>query len=281
MERDDIVWLDGGRSHIGTNWPEIRADGESPRRSVNLRPFGISRFAVTVSEFARFVSKTGYSSDANRFGWSYVFRGLSPDAAGAIPAHMPWWISVDHANWRYPLGRAEGEALANYPVTHISYDDANAFAAWAKGRLPSEAEWEFAARGGNADARYPWGSAEPDDEKNIFCNIWQGSFPTRNTGKDGFYGPAPVDAFDPNPFGLFNMSGNVWEWCADRFRVRSISKSAKIRNRHATVEKEFVQKGGSFLCHRSYCWRYRISARSGRPRDTSACHTGFRLAFDR
>lgn len=146
--------------------------------------------------------------------------------------------------------------------------------------MPTETEWEHAARGGRKDARYPWGDAEPDDDRNIFCNIWQGEFPDENTVRDGFYGTAPVDAFEPNPYGLFNMSGNVWEWCADRFRVRSVGKTARVRNKQANAEKEHVLKGGSFLCHKSYCWRYRIAARSGRPGDTSACNSGFRLAFD-
>ena len=163
---------------------------------------------------------------------------------------------------------------------HVSWSDAAAFAAWAGGRLPTEAEWEHAAKGGDDGARFPWGAEEPTDTVAGLCNIWQGDFPHRNSVADGFAGTAPADAFRPNGFGLFNMCGNVWEWCADPFRVRSLSGAAKARNRAATAERERVMKGGSYLCHRSYCYRYRIAARSGRSPDTSAGHTGFRVAYD-
>ena len=276
----DVVWLEGCKSHVGTNRPEIRMDGEHPLRSAKLRPFGISRFAVSVGEFARFVEETDYCTDADRFGWSYVFRGLLPHSSGAHPVDMPWWISVDGANWKHPLGRDLPAAHQDHPVTHVSHVDATAFAEWSGGRLPSEAEWEHAARGGQFEVRYPWGDDEPDDERNIHCNIWQGNFPDTNTLRDGFYGTAPVRSFEPNSIGLFNMSGNVWEWCSCKFRVRSVGKVAKARNAQAKTEREHVLKGGSFLCHRSYCWRYRIAARSGRSHDTSTCNAGFRLAFD-
>lgn len=153
-----------------------------------------------------------------------------------------------------------------------------AFAAWIGGRLPTEAEWEYAAKGGDDAARFPWRQAEPG-ENDAICNIWQGEFPRVNTLADGFLGTAPVRSYAPNGFGLFNACANVWEWCADPFRVRSISGAAKRRNRHAAQEGERVMKGGPYLCHRSYCYRYRIAARSGRSPDTSAGHTGFRVAY--
>ena len=280
LDSSDIVWMDGGRTHVGTDRPEIRFDGESPRRQTTLRAFGISRFAVTVAEFARFIDESGWMTSADRFGWSYVFRGLSEDATGPRPRDLPWWNAVDGANWKYPVGLSGDRAPGNHPVTHVSHADATAYAAWAGGRLPTEPEWEHAARGGRDDARYPWGDAEPDDDRNIFCNIWQGVFPDENTVRDGFYGTAPVDAFESNPYGLYNMSGNTWEWCADRFRVRSVGKAARVRNKQAVAERDYVLKGGSFLCHKSYCWRYRIAARSGRPGNSSACNAGFRTAFD-
>ena len=185
-----------------------------------------------------------------------------PEAGGASPRDLPWWIAINQATWKYPTGPAGGRAQDDHPVTHVSHADAKAFATWSGARLPTEAEWEHAARGGNSDARYPWGNAEPDDADDIYCNIWQGDFPDENTLRDGFYGTAPVDAFAPNPYGIFNMSGNVWEWCTDRFRVRSARRSARNRNKAADTEREYVLKGGSFLCHKSYCWRYRIAART-------------------
>src|SRR5262245_41486847 len=145
---------------------------------------------------------------------------------------------------------------------------------------PTEAEWEYTAAGGRPGARFPWGDAEPDDVAFQPCNIWQGQFPSYNSGRDGYLGTAPVDAFAANGYGLFNMSGNTWEWCADRFRVRSVSRAAQARNRQAREGEERLLKGGSYLCHRSSCYRYRIAARTGAGADSSTAHVGFRLVFD-
>lgn len=278
----DTVRFTGGRSWAGTRRPVIPADGEGIIREANLGAFAMERFAVTVARFAFFAEQTGYVTDAERLGWSFVFRGLlehveDADLLGTAD-RTAWWLGVRGACWHRPTGRNGQEAPADHPVTHISWNDACAFARWAGGRLPTEIEWEHAARGGTADRRYPWGEAEPDDET-VYCNIWQGRFPHRNTCADGYYGTAPVDAFEPNPSGLYNMAGNVWEWTADRYRVRSLKAAAKARNAAAARDGERVIKGGSFLCHASYCWRYRIAARSGRPADTSASHTGLRIAY--
>jgi formylglycine-generating enzyme required for sulfatase activity len=277
------VAVPGGPCTIGTDAPVLREDGEGPARRVTLRPFRLDATAVTNQRFAAFVAATGYSTDAERFGWSYVFHAFAPPGLDTLaPEGTPWWRQVHGACWSAPEG--PGSDLADrpqHPVVHVSWSDAAAFAAWAGGRLPTEAEWEHAAKGGNDGARFPWGAAEPDDHSTDLCNIWQGDFPRRNTSADGFVGTAPVDAFRPNGFGLFNMCGNVWEWCADAFRVRSLSGAAKARNRAAAGDAERVMKGGSYLCHRSYCYRYRIAARSGRSPDTSAGHTGFRVAYDR
>jgi formylglycine-generating enzyme required for sulfatase activity len=256
-------------------------DGEGPPRRLTLRPFRMDAHQVTNRRFAAFAAATGYRTEAERYGWSYVFH-LLLDRASELPAPdgTPWWRKVDGAHWAAPEG--PGSSVANrmdHPAVHIAWNDAAAFAAWAGGRLPTEAEWEHAAKGGNDRARFPWGGAEPDDTT-AFCNIWQGEFPRQNTLADGFLGTAPVDAFAPNGFGLFNMCGNAWEWCADAFRVRSLLRAAKQRNAAATAERERVMKGGSYLCHVSYCYRYRIAARAGRSPDTSAGHTGFRVAYD-
>lgn len=278
-DESKIVWIEGGQSRIGTAKPEIKEDGEGPPRKAKLRDFGIAKYAVTADEFAVFVSETGYRTDAEEFGWSYVFEGMLDGADGDRAEDAPWWVAIKGASWSAPTGPGS-KPEQNHPATHISGRDARAFADWCGGRLPSEAEWEHAARGGIDNARYPWGDEEPDDAEGIYCNIWQGDFPETNTAKDGFTATAPVDAFEPNGYGLFNLAGNVWEWCGDRFRIRSLRKTANQMNKAALAEKVIVLKGGSFLCHKSYCWRYRIAARAGRPDDSSACHTGFRVAFD-
>lgn len=276
------IVVPGGTCTVGTDTPFFREDGEGPARRVNLRPFRLDAHAVTNSRFAAFVAATGYRTDAERFGWSYVFHAFVPPGMSTeAPEGTPWWRRVDGACWSAPEGPGSSAASRpDYPVVHVSWTDAAAFATWAGGRLPTEAEWEHAAKGGDDRARFPWGAEEPDDRSAGICNIWQGDFPHRNTGADGFVGTAPVDAYRPNGFGLFNMCGNVWEWCADAFRVRSLSGAAKARNRAAVAEAERVMKGGSYLCHRSYCYRYRIAARSGRSPDTSAGHSGFRVAYD-
>lgn len=275
-----ITWFEGGQTFAGTARPELRADGEAPKRNVRLKPFGVARRAVSIADFSRFVDDTGYRTDTEAFGWSYVFSGFLEKQDGERPRSAPWWLKVDGACWQRPFGPDLPSAEPDHPVVHVSWNDATAYAGWAGGRLLNEAEWEFAARGGNDDVRYPWGNDEPSDTE-IYCNIWQGDFPEYNTERDGYYGTAPVDAFTPNRAGLFNMSGNVWEWTADAFRIRSAGKAARVRNDEARRESDKVLKGGSYLCHRSYCWRYRIAARSGRSHDTSAGHVGFRIGFDR
>lgn len=275
------VFFSGTRSFVGTDTPMLPQDGEGPRRPVNLAPFWIETTSVTNEKFAAFVKATGYVTEAEHFGWSPVFRGL---LTGEVPApsatSTPWWVKIDGACWSAPEG--PGSSIADrqdHPVVHVSWADAKAFAAWCGGRLPSEAEWEHAARGGLDNPRFPWGEAEPDDET-VYANIWQGQFPHTNTRADGYLGTSPVKAFAPNGAGLYDMAGNVWEWSADAFRVRSLSREAKARNEHAARTREKVLKGGSFLCHLSYCYRYRIAARSALTADSSSSNTGFRVAYD-
>jgi formylglycine-generating enzyme required for sulfatase activity len=249
-----MVRLDGGRFLMGTEDPErVPGDGEDPVREVVVAPFAIDRFAVSNRRFADFVAATGYVTDAERYGWSFVFAGLLPDdfpPTRALAA-APWWRQVHGADWRHPEGPQSGVAdRLDHPVVHVSHADALAFCAWARLRLPSEEEWELAARGEHR------------------CNIWQGEFPVRNSAEDGYAGTAPVDAFAPNGFGLHNVAGNVWEWCADAFRAPSAVPGAR------------VIRGGSYLCHASYCNRYRVAARTGTTPDSSTGHTGFRCARD-
>ena len=268
---------------MGTNRTPLPEDGEGPARRVDIRPFAIDPHAVTNRWFAEFVDDTGYVTEAERFGWSLVFQAFAPrpvlprEAAGA----PSWWRRVDGACWRQPEGPGRGlVGRETHPVLHVSWNDARAFAAWAGGRLPREAEWEYAASGGLNGARYPWGEQEPDDAGFHPCNIWQGAFPARDTESDAPVGTAAVDTFPPNGFGLFNTVGNVWEWCADTFRIRSLGQRAKRRNAEAQAGGMRLLKGGSFLCHRSYCHRYRIAARTGAGADTATGHVGFRMVFD-
>ncbi len=168
--------------------------------------------------------------------------------------------------------------FADHPVVQVSWNDARAYARWAGGRLPTEAEWEHAARGRLADARYPWGEKDPDDQDFLPCNIWQGAFPNRNTGADGYLATAPAESFAPNGYGLFNVVGNTWEWTADPYRIPSLKKAVKKKLKRMPGFR--LLKGGSYLCHASYCWRYRIAARSGNSGDSTTTHQGFRVVFD-
>lgn len=276
------VAIPGGSVRIGTKDVQIPADGEGPRRQARVPAFLLDRYAVTNRDFAAFQADTNYMTEAERYGWSFVFDGLLGDerANGRTAPDVPWWIAIDGACWAAPEGPGSSTAgRENHPVVHVSWSDAQAFATWAGASLPTEAEWEHAARGGLSDPRYPWGDSNPNDVDFFPCNIWQGRFPEGDLGRDGHIGTAPVDAFTANGYGLHQMSGNVWEWSADPFRVRSLRKSARQRSDQAVANNAKLLKGGSFLCHVSYCWRYRIAARTGNAPDNSSSHTGFRIAF--
>ncbi len=249
-------------------------DSEGPVREARVAPFAIDAHCVTTARFAAFVEATGHRTAAERFGWSFVFASFLPGRLRRISPRMdaaPWWCAVEGARWDAPEGPGSGvEGREDHPVVHVSWDDAQAFCAWEGTRLPTETEWEYAARGGLDRRRYPWGDElEPGGEHR--CNIWQGTFPTRNTAEDGYRGTAPVDAFPPNGFGLHNVSGNVWEWCADRWDGAAEAAGAP-------ADTPRVLRGGSYLCHRSYCNRYRVAARTANTGDSSSGHTGFRTA---
>ena len=276
------VFIESGQALIGTDTPQIRDDGEGPLRRKRLKPFRIETTAVSNGAFAAFVEATGYVTEAERFGWSFVFWSHVPACLGPTRALQgyEWWRAVDGANWRNINGpeTAEEACVEDHPVVHVSWNDAVAFANWAGGRLPTEAEWEHAARGGLGDVKYPWGDADPDDTAYWPCNIWQGDFPKQNTAADGWESTAPVQSFAPNGHGLFNMVGNVWEWTADGFHIKSLKKHVKQRL-HAMRGFKTL-KGGSFLCHQSYCYRYRIAARMGNSPDSTTSHQGFRVVWD-
>lgn len=261
------IELLGGAYAMGSDDDGYSDDGEGPVRTVTVAGFGIDAFAVSNARFAAFVAATDHVSDAERLGGSFVFMGQLPVEARDLYPSVPnatWWRYVPGAAWFAPEGPGSDPLTrADHPVTHVSWGDAVAFASWAGGRLPSESEWEYAARGGLEGARYPWGDElEPDGVHR--CNVWQGRFPDHDSGADGYRGTAPVDAYEPNGFGLYNVVGNVWEWCADAFVGR---------------EPQRVRKGGSYLCHHSYCRRYRPAARTSGLETDTAGNVGFRIAY--
>ncbi len=277
----DTVDIPGGIALIGTDTPCIPLDGEGPLRKRRIKPFRLGKTCVTNQSFARFVQATDYRTEAEQFGWSFVFWSQVPDHLKTEGiAGLEWWRKVDGANWRDPNGCGQDteKDAPDLPVVHLSWNDALAYAAWVGGRLPTEAEWEHAARGGLGDVPFPWGAREPNDTDHFPCNIWQGAFPNANTGGDGYTGLAPAMSFQPNGFGLYNMVGNNWEWTAEPFKVNSLKKSVKEK---LTQMKGFkLLKGGSALCHKSYCYRYRIAARTGNSPESSTGFQGLRIAWD-
>lgn len=278
-----MLRLDGGRFLMGTDAADgYPADGEGPVHPVTLRPFWIDPVAVTNARFRTFIDETGYETAAQSFGWSFVFGGLLPDdfpdTAGVAAA--PWWRQVFGADWSHPEGPHSGvDGREEHPVVHVSWDDAKAFCAWAGLRLPTEAEWEYAARGGLEQQHFPWGSdLEPEGVHRM--NVWQGRFPAENSVADGWYGTAPVDVYPPNGFGLHNTTGNVWEWCSDWFAPEYYASSPSNDPAGPEVGTHRAMRGGSYLCHDSYCNRYRVDARSGNTPDASTGNLGFRCARD-
>ncbi|WP_435022462.1 formylglycine-generating enzyme family protein [Tundrisphaera sp. TA3] len=281
-------WVPAGAFRMGTDsplgWPD-----ERPARRVRVDGFWIDEREVTNAEFRRFVEATGYATTAERppdlreilaqsppgtppppaerlVPGSLVFR----PADGSVPLDdlSAWWAWTPGASWRHPEGPGSDlRGRGDHPVVHVSWDDASAYAKWAGKRLPTEAEWERAARGGLDGKHYTWGDDRPGAGGRWRANIWQGEFPHRDDGSDGHRGTAPAGSFPPNGYGLHDMAGNVWEWCADPYR-RDGGPAPPMR----------VQKGGSFLCNDGYCSRYRPSARHGCSPDTGMSHVGFRCA---
>jgi formylglycine-generating enzyme required for sulfatase activity len=253
-------------------------------REVSLDSFYIGITTVTNLQFAEFIKATGYQTDAERYGWSFVFYGLLSekikDTHPQVAAQTPWWCAIPGAMWSKPEGEdSHIEERMDHPVVHVSWNDANAYCKWAGKRLPTEAEWEYAARGGLIHKKFPWGDELLPEGKHR-CNIWQGDFPAYNSLDDGYLGTAPVKSFEPNGFGLYNTSGNVWEWCNDWFSP-DFHKTENRNNPTGPMKGESkVMRGGSFLCHHSYCNRYRVAARSSNTVDSSTSNIGFRCVAD-
>lgn len=254
-------------------------DGEGPVHVVELPAFAISPYAVSNRDFAAFVHSTGWRTEAESYGWSFVFGGLLPDdfppTRGVEAA--PWWRQVEGADWGHPEGpHSDTEGRSDHPVVHVSWNDAQAYCAWSATRLPTEAEWEAAARGGLEGQPFPWGDdLEPNGDHRM--NVFQGDFPGGNTVADGYLGTAPVDAFEPNGYGVYNMTGNVWEWCEDWLDVDYYGQSPVTAPPGPAAGSFRVQRGGSYLCHASYCRRYRVSARFGSTPESTSGNVGFRV----
>lgn len=274
-----LVTLDGGSFRMGCADPPYPGDGEGPVREVRLAPFALAPTPVTNAAFACFAAATGHRTDAERYGWSFVFAGLLPP--GTPPtrgvASAPWWRAVEGADWAHPEGPAtDVRERPDHPVVHVSWHDAQAYCAWSGTRLPTEAQWEYATRGGLEQQPFPWGDALTPGGRHLM-NVWQGRFPVVDTAEDGWAGTCPVEAFPPNAYGLYGTTGNVWEWCADRFGVTHGS-GLHVDPTGPATGNAHVLRGGSYLCHASYCRRYRTSARMGNTPDSSSGNTGFRVA---
>lgn len=254
-------------------------DYEGPAVVRTVESFEMMTTPVTNREFQVFVAKTNYHTLAERLGNSYVFHLLVEEELRETYPHVagaPWWLVVEGANWQHPFGPLSSlEGMEDHPVTHVAFEDAIAYCKWAGYRLPTEVQWEYAARGGTTTV-FPWGDKLEEDGE-FHANTWQGEFPRENQALDGFIGTAPVESYHPNSFGLYQMIGNVWEWCANERGVvlPLVPEKASLEDAQL-LEGEVAIRGGSFLCHCSYCNRYRVAARNGAMKDSTTSHVGFR-----
>ncbi|MFC8302205.1 formylglycine-generating enzyme family protein [Specibacter sp. NPDC057265] len=283
------VQLPGGLFAMGDPFDEgYPNDGETPVHAVELSAFSIDVKAVSNQDFAAFIDATGHRTESELYGTSAVFHlAVQADPADILghAAGTPWWLNVRGADWAHPAGpKSSWRHIPGHPVTQVSHSDALAYCAWAGRALPTEAQWEYAARGGLVQARYPWGNelhgSGSDGDPVHRCNIWQGTFPTENSCDDGHLTTAPVDSFSPNGYGLFQTSGNVWEWCADWFLPKyyksCLARGTVVDPPGPTIGRGRVMRGGSYLCHDSYCNRYRLAARSANSPESASGNLGFR-----
>ncbi|HFI0463104.1 TPA: formylglycine-generating enzyme family protein [Streptococcus suis] len=276
------TYLIGGSSQHG-----FKTDLEDQEVHVTIPEFFMSSTTVTNAEFAKFIEATGYVTDAQKIGYSFVFHLLAEDQSRVDLQVQPfdWWLDVPGADWAHPFGpNSNLDGLLDHPVVHVSHNDAVAYCRWAGHRLPTEAEWEIAAKAGSLNKIFPWGDDSPGPLPS-HCNTWQGQFPYQNSLDDGFLGTAPVQTYPPNDYGLYQMIGNVWEWCANPGKIdlrnfKHLDGPGFWANIQGPSNQTFALKGGSFLCHDSYCQRYRIAARNANTAMTSASNIGFRTLKD-
>lgn len=312
-KHEGMVWIEGGTFLMGADNEQGGRD-EYPKHTVIVNGFYMDATEVTNEQFAAFVNATGYITTAEKdVNWEEVKKQLPEDtpkpADSMLKAaclvfvqtstevnlrdYSQWWVWKHGANWKHPKGPGSGiVGKEKYPVVHISWDDAMAYCKWAGKRLPTEAEWEYAARGGLKNNIYTWGNANVDSG-NAKCNYWQGIFPYKNDNKDGFAGAAPVKSFAANAYGLFDMAGNVWEWTADLYHHDYYSEFEKIKiadnpkgpsasyDPDEPLVPKRVMRGGSFLCNESYCSGYRVAARMKSSADSGMEHLGFRCVADK
>lgn len=281
---NQMVFIKGGKFTMGTDKPFLPMDGEGPAREVKVDSFYMDIYEVSNAEFELFVNNTGYVTEAEKFGDSFVLEGkiseeIKKDIHQAVAA-APWWLPVKGAYWRNPEGPDSViKDRMDHPVLHVSWNDAVAFCKRAGKRLPTEAEWEYACKAGLKNKKYSWGNKFKKDGYHM-ANTWQGKFPVYDTGEDGYAGTSPVTAFPSNNYGLYNILGNVWEWTQDWWTIRHSSHFQE--NPEGPLSgRDKVKKGGSYMCHKSYCYRYRCAARSQNSADTTASNLGFRCVSNK
>lgn len=301
---DGMVMIPGGEFTMGGRSEQAARD-EFPRHVESIASFYMDATEVTNEQFQQFINETGYVTVAEKnIDWEEMKKQVPPgtpkppdsvlvagslvfqqtSSAVDLNDYSQWWRWTAGANWRHPEGPNSGiKERMNHPVVHIAWVDAQAYAKWAGKRLPTEAEWEWAASGGSSDIIYPWGN-DPAGKSSDKANFWQGGFPYENLKEDGYFATAPVKTYPPNKFGLYDMAGNVWEWCEDMYNnqgyVEMVEDQLPPSRRTFTPPPERVLRGGSFLCNDSYCSGYRVSRRMGSTVDSGLNHTGFRCAKD-